>query len=126
MSENKLLGIWMDHSVAHLMDYSKDPVVSSTIESAFTNRAKDSAIGKSEQLMHNKEQHQQSDYYSALGEVIKNYSNVVLFGPTSAKNELFNVLKKDQHFGKIKIEIMNTDKMTENQRLAFAKQNLFK
>ena len=41
--------------------------------------------------MHNKEQHEQSDYYKKLGETIKNYTEVLLFGPTDAKVELFIV-----------------------------------
>ena len=72
--------------------------------------------------MHNKEQHQQSDYYKQLGEIIKNYTEVILFGPTDAKVELFNILKADHHFAKIKIEFQQADKMTENQQHAFVKE----
>ncbi|MEI9909275.1 MAG: hypothetical protein WDO71_06225 [Bacteroidota bacterium] len=72
--------------------------------------------------MHNKEQHQQSEYYRKLGEVIRNYEAVILFGPTSAKAELLNLLKADNRFTKIKIEIRQTDKMTENQQYAFVRE----
>jgi hypothetical protein len=125
MASNNLLGIWMDHSIAHLMDYSRDPVVSTTIEAGFNHVDSDRSNEKSEHLIHNKEQHQLAEYYAALGDIIKNYSSVFLFGPTNAKNELFNILKKDQHFSKINFEVANSDKMTDNQRLAFAKKFFF-
>ena len=122
MTTAKNLGIWMDHSSANLMELTIDPIETKTIESKFTHQAKEQSLSKSENLMHNKEQHQQSEYYKKLGEVIKNYEEVILFGPTDAKVELFNTLKADHHFEKIKIEIKQTDKMTENQQHAFVRE----
>ncbi|MBC8046048.1 MAG: hypothetical protein H7Y00_04585 [Fimbriimonadaceae bacterium] len=121
MTKAKNLGIWMDHSSAHIMEFTMDPIESKTIESKFTHEVKEHSLGKGENLMHNKEQHQQSEYYKKLGEVIKNYDEVILFGPTSAKAELFNILKEDHLFAKIKIEIKQTDRMTENQQHAFVR-----
>jgi hypothetical protein len=119
----KSLGIWMDHSNAHLMEFTTDPIETGTLASKFTHEAKEQSLGKSEHLMHNKEQHQQSEYYKKLGESIKNYEEVILFGPTDAKVELFNLLRADHRFEKIKIETKQTDKMTENQQLAFVKEH---
>ncbi len=122
MTSAKNLGIWMDHSSAHLMEFTTNPIETKTVASKFTHNEKESSLSKSENLMHNKEQHEQSEYYRKLGETIKNYEEVILFGPTDAKVELFNVLKKDHSFAKIKIEIKQTDKMTENQQHAFVKE----
>ena len=72
--------------------------------------------------MHNKEQHQQSEYYKKLGEEIVKYEDVILFGPTDAKAELFNLLREDRHFENIKIEIRQTGKMTEQQQHAFIRE----
>src|ERR1700722_2972984 len=91
----KNLGICMDHSSAHLMEFANESGESKTIESKFTHDVKEHSLGKSEHLMHNKEQHQQSEYYRKLGEVIKGYDEVILFGPTDAKVELFNLLMED-------------------------------
>lgn len=119
----KNLGIWMDHASANLMEYTKDdPMETQTIVSAFTHDAKEGTLVKSENGMHNKEQHQQSDFYKKLGNAIKNYDAVVLFGPTSAKAELHNLLKADHHFDNIKIEVQQTDKMTEHQQHAYVKE----
>src|ERR1035441_2611359 len=126
MKEKKNLGIWMDHANAYLIEYKEDSGESKTIESKFTHQEKESTLGKSEQLMHNKEQHQQSEYYKKLGEVIKGYDEVVLFGPTDAKVELFNLLMDDHKFVNIKIGFEQADKMTENQQHAFVKKHFSK
>lgn len=121
MTNTKNLGIWMDHSSAHIMEFTTDPIETKTLSSAFTHQKKEQALGKSENLMHHKEQHQHAEYYKKLGDVIKNYKAVILFGPTDAKRELYNVLKADHHFEGINIETIQTDKMTEKQQHAFVK-----
>jgi hypothetical protein len=117
----KKLGIWMDHSSAHLMEFTTDPIETKTIESKFTQEVKELSLEKGENRMHNKEQHQQAEYYKKLGGIISNYKEVLLFGPTDAKVELFNGLRAGHNFEKIKIEIKQADKMTENQQHAFVK-----
>jgi hypothetical protein len=123
MTTAKDLGIWMDHSSAHLMEFTVDPIETKTIESKFTHEEKETSLDKGENLMHNKEQHERSGYYKKIGETIRNYEEVILFGPTEAKAELFNILKADHHFDKIKIEVKQTDKMTENQQHAFVREH---
>lgn len=123
MKPAKRLGIWMDHSNAHLMEFTADPIETKTIESAFTHQEKEFSLSKNENLMHNKEQHQQAEYYKKLAEVIKGYNEAVIFGPTDAKVELSNMLKADHRFANIKIEIKQADKMTENQQHAFVRDH---
>jgi hypothetical protein len=117
----KKLGIWMDHASAHVMEFT-DTIITRTIVSDSTHEEKEKTLQKGESMMHNKEQQQQSDYYKKLGETIKNFNEVLLFGPTDAKVELLNILKADMHFDKIKIETMQSDKMTENQEHAFVRE----
>lgn len=118
----KKLGIWMDHANAHLIEFNNDNSDDKIISSKFTHQEKSDTLGKSENIMHNKEQQDQSDYYKKISAVIKDFNEVILFGPTSAKVELSNILKADHHFDTIKIEIQQTDKMTENQQHAFVKE----
>lgn len=75
--------------------------------------------------MHNKEQHEQNAYYKQIAKLILKYNEVLLFGPANAKRELLNLLKADQKFALIKIEVLDSDKLTENQQHAFVK-NYFK
>lgn len=120
---SKKIGIWMDHSMANLMEFNMNTIQTRTIYLAISSQDKNSDLGKNENLMHKKEQHQQSEYYKKLGEEIKKYNDVILFGPTLAKVELANMLAEDQLFSKIKIEVKQTDKMTENQQHAFVKKH---
>ncbi len=120
MTTEKKLGIWMDHASAHLMEYN-DQIITNIVVSESTHSEREKTLQKGENIMHNKEQQQESAYYKTLGESIKNYDDVLLFGPTNAKVELLNILKADHHFSKIKIEIMPAEKMTENQAQAFVR-----
>ncbi len=115
------LGIWLDHSNAHLIELTNNSISTTTVESTFSHTKKSETMEKSEQLMHNKEQHEQLAYYKVLEEIILSYTNVILFGPTDAKIELYNLIKKNRQFDEIKIATLPADKMTENQQHAFVK-----
>lgn len=117
----KKIGIWMDHSIAHLMEYSTNPFEIKTIESNFTHQEKVNSFLKGESHMHNLEQQEQAKYYKKLIDVIKKYKEVILFGPTDAKEELYNVLNADHRFEGVKIQVKETDKMTQKQQHAFVK-----
>ena len=120
MTTIKKLGIWMDHASAHLIE-GTDPVTTKIVRSDSTREEKENSIQRGEKRMHNKEQQEESEYYKALGKSILGYDDVLLFGPTDAKVELLNILKEDNHFSNIKIEILQADKMTENQEHAFVR-----
>ncbi|HEY5745500.1 MAG TPA: hypothetical protein VIU12_05470 [Chryseolinea sp.] len=122
MKTVKKIGIWMDHQSAHLIEFTTDPMVTKTIESKFTHAVKEGSLHKGENGMHNKEQHQQAEYFKALGDTIKQYDSILLFGPTDAKTELFNLLTANHLFAKIEIKVRQSDKMTENQEHAFVKE----
>jgi stalled ribosome rescue protein Dom34 len=124
MKTTKNAGIWMDHSTADLIDLSAIQN-NQAINSKFTFTMKEEALSRSENLMHNKEQQMHDAYYKKIAEEILNYNHVLLFGPTNAKTELHNFLKKDSHFKDIKIEIEATDNMSDNEKTAFV-ENHFK
>jgi len=121
MTKTKKIGVWMDHASANLMEFTMEPIETKIVESKFSHQEKEFTLSKSDNFMRNKEQQEQSKYYKELGEVIKNYGEVVLFGPTNAKLELFNILRADLAFSDIDIEIQQADKMTENQQHAFVR-----
>jgi stalled ribosome rescue protein Dom34 len=124
-SAKNQLGIWMDHSIAYLIDTTNDPFSLSTIES-MANQEEKQNFGKDESLKHSKEKKHLIDYFNELGNRIKNYKNVLLFGPTDAKTELFNMLKDNRQFEEIKIEIKTSGKLTENQIHAFVRKHFLK
>ncbi len=121
MKTLKKLGIWMDHSNAYLIEFSSEVKETKTITSDFTFQDKVETLQRSESEMHNKEQHKQTTFYKNLAAVIKNFDEVILFGPTDAKVELFNFLKESHNYDKIKIEVKNTDKMSDIEQHHFVR-----
>jgi hypothetical protein len=122
MATTKNLGIWMDHTNAHVMEFTTDPITTVIISSKFTHREKEHSLGKGENGMHQKEHHEQSAYYKQIADVIRDYQDVVLFGPSTAKLELLNMMRADHHFEKIKLETKESDKMTQNEQHAFVRK----
>jgi len=119
MKKNKELGIWMDHSNAILMELYNHMIDSKKIAIKPIQIDRDN-VDTHEVHTHSKEQkHNQSVYFKEIKDIIRNYNDVLLFGPTDAKNELFNLLKADHHFENTKIELKNTDKMSENEMCEF-------
>jgi hypothetical protein len=103
------------------MEFSNDKVQTIMLESipAFPEQIEN--LRMDESRMHNKEQNQNADFYKKLSYIIYDYSEVLLFGPTDAKNELFNLLRDNRRFEKVKITVQSADKMTDNQQQAFVK-----
>ena len=122
MKTNNNLGIWMDHSVANLIDINSKNECRSIV-SKFTSETKEEALIRSESLMHNKRQQMHEKFYDKIGAQILKYNHVLLFGPTNAKVELHNYLNKDLNFKNIKIDIESSDKMTDNEQVAFVKKH---
>ena len=121
--ETRKIGVWLDHSSAQLMVSTTDSIETIIINSKFTHEDKVQGLKKSEKMMHTKEQHFQAEYYKEILQNLLNYDEVFLFGPTDAKFELMNILKADQHFFGVKIEVQQTDKMTKNEKNRFMKNH---
>ncbi|MCX6236276.1 MAG: hypothetical protein NTY07_01760 [Bacteroidia bacterium] len=103
------------------MELTNGTIVSNIVESQPELQAEQQIEYKDESHSLNKEQGQLSAYYKKLGDVILDFEDVILFGPTEAKNELLNILSVSHLFEKIKIVIKPADKMTEIQRNTFVK-----
>ena len=123
MKTEKKLGIWLDHSQAHFINYHSESEKIETIESDFTHFEKEKSLAKSESGMHNKEQQELGTFFKKIATVIVKYDDVLLFGPTDAKVELFNFLRSDHKYDKIKMEVKDADKMSENEQSAFVKNH---
>lgn len=119
MKTLKKIGIWMDHSMAHITEFYSDIKETKIITSDFTFQDRVETLERSENEMHNKEQQKQTTYYKNLAQIIKGFDEVILFGPTDAKVELYNLLKDNHLFDAIKIEVKNTDKMSDKEQQNF-------
>jgi stalled ribosome rescue protein Dom34 len=121
MTDKKYLGVWMDHSVAHFVEYTKHSMPIENDDITLTQEEKNTVASDSESTIQNKENQKQGEFYKKLADVIKDYDEVLLFGPTNAKAELHNILKEDHHFDDIKMSVESADHMTQNQQVAFVK-----
>jgi stalled ribosome rescue protein Dom34 len=119
MKKTKQLGICMDHSNAYLLELANDTIIENIIISESLKKNEEYSSEKHEKQLHKKEQHWQSSYYKKIIDYIKDFQEIILFGPTDAKNELLNLIKSDHLLDNIKIEIKNSDKMTESQMHSF-------
>jgi stalled ribosome rescue protein Dom34 len=117
------LGIWMDHERAYLTEFTSEPMKTITIESMSGNGSEEESNFRGENRLHTKEQHQQAEYFKKLTQEIQKYREVVLFGPTDAKRELFNTLRSNHAFEGITIKVEQADKMTKNQLQAFVRKH---
>jgi hypothetical protein len=119
MKNSKNLAVYLDHSQATLFDFEDAAIEFKTIDSEFDYQDKKETFQKGESHLHNIENHLLDKYYENVGNEIINYHQVLLFGPTNAKTELFNSIIENHRFGKIRIKVKASDKLTENQQLAF-------
>lgn len=111
----------MDYSTANLIEFNLDSYEIKSIDSGFPDQETNKNFNKNESLINHIEKQQLINFFKRIAEQIKGYNELVLFGSTDAKVEFFAVLKEEEPFKKIKIEIKNTDKMIDNQKKHFVK-----
>ena len=117
----RVAGVYMDHSTARILEPLANSVIVKVVESEFTHAEMEFARSKSEHLMHEKEQQLTQQYYQHIAEELVAYGHVLLFGPTEAKDEFYNFLRKDDKFSAVKIHVKSSDKLPENQQESFVR-----
>lgn len=109
----------MDHFTASIIEYKKTATIVKTINSDFNHSEKVKILQKGESHLHNKEQDLQNKFYLEISDNSFNYTQILLFGPTTAKNEFKNVLANDNRFSNAEISIKITDKLTPKEQITF-------
>ncbi|RDI56160.1 hypothetical protein [Flavobacterium glaciei] len=117
MGNKNKIGIWMDHSIAYLMEFETKPFEIQIIECDFTLDEKNRNPHKKETIISDVKR--KYKYYNQIGNAIMHYDKIILFGPSEAKIDFFDTLSEDERFYKLKIEIKETDKMNVNQQREF-------
>lgn len=132
-NNKKKLAVWMDHSEAHYFEYeggtstfigkidspyqrikreegeSNDSTrFSAELNYTSNNENKKNSIAKNER----------SNYYKEIEKTLNAYDEILLFGPTNAKEQLFNYLSGKKHYASKSIHLSNSDKLSDNQKLA--------
>jgi hypothetical protein len=123
MQKIRQLGIYMDHAHAFLMELENGMIVSHNIVSDWKENEEKPNQDSHFMGFHCSEKKQlQSAYYKEISDMIQHYQQVVLFGPTDAKNELHNLLSDNHLFKEIKVECVDSDKLTDVEMHEFVKK----
>ena len=76
MTRAKCIGIYMDNSTIHLMEFRNDPTVTRIISSQFARPSKEQSLSNSDNSTPPKEQRPKADYYKQLSEEIIHYKRL--------------------------------------------------
>ncbi len=122
INTHKFIAVYMDHFSANIMRFVNENIQTEIVVTEFNHHSKVEALHRSESIMHNKEQQLQLNYYNSIRSKLKESNNILLFGSTTAKMELLNILRNDIHFKAVIIVTSTTDKMSDNQQHAFIRR----
>jgi stalled ribosome rescue protein Dom34 len=101
----KPIAVWMDHVQAMLINPNDINAKALTIHLHHTSgRASES-----------NDQEKLHAYYKQLSKELLSYDELFIFGPSTAHNEFYNYLIKDEKFLHKKIKSEKSDYITENQ-----------
>jgi hypothetical protein len=126
----KKIGLWLDHVNAHFIEIEDGQELFETIHSG-----KESLIrinGESEngikmgnyRSTNNEHQIQMreneilSDYYKNIAKRLQNFDEIFIFGASTAKDELYNLLRTNKQFDGKLIQVESSDHITKNQMIA--------
>ncbi len=130
------VAIWLDSSRATIVTFKNGVPQIETIDSGVESHVRIDGEGKESSQFgagnftnneHRENQRHSNEvqaYLKKLTQKIESYEQILLFGPTNTKNQLKNILDEQKAFAGKKIEVKNSDKMTENQLVAFAREHL--
>ena len=133
----KIAGLWLDHSEAKLVNPSESNSQPSVIKSMHNQgkhiageEADGTRLGNfrttnDESHKHYREQNELHVYYKKVAEALQPFDDILIFGPTTAKQELQNYLLADKNFANKKITVEPADYITDNQ-IAERVRNFYK
>ena len=119
MKATKKVGIWLDHTTARVIEYNTEELKATTVKSDLKGLDNQEGVQHSERLLHHKENQHLKDYYKNLITILKEYDEILLFGPTTAKTELYNLIREEHKYDHLKIETKTSVKMSPPEEHAF-------
>lgn len=133
--EIKKMAIWMDHKEAKFINPEDLDAGIQTIVSTVKSReriAGEASDGiklggfrssNNEFSKHERKQNALNSYYKKLAEKLSDYDEILVFGPTTARQEFCNYLKEDQNFADKVIRSDDGNYNSDNQLKAFVKKS---
>lgn len=133
-NEEKTIAVWLDHSKAHLVTFKNgEPVIETLLNNTVPHlresgeKSTGATFGKyigsnNEYSKHNQERDDMRYYYKSISEVLKPYITIHLFGPSTAKNELNNLMYDEKLLSNKVVTVNTAGKLTEKQMIAEARK----
>ncbi|MDN3676863.1 hypothetical protein QWY90_06015 [Flavobacterium paronense] len=119
MKATRRVGIWLDHTTARVIAYNTEELKATTLKSDLRGLDNQEGLQHSESLLQHKENQKLKAFYKAIIAIIKDYDEILLFGPTGAKVELFNLIREEHKYDNLKIETKSAKKMSPPEEHAF-------
>jgi hypothetical protein len=131
--DKKYLGIWLDHSKAHLIESENKDTKIETLLSGYSKQMRiegekpagirlgNNRSTNNEYSEHHRKIEMLMHYYKILTDRVKRYDETVLFGPTNAKVELFDLLLKDSKTTHVHLHREDCSRMSEHEMADFVK-----
>jgi hypothetical protein len=126
----KKIGLWLDHVDAHFIELEDGQELFETIHSGKESLLRmkgESGNGikmgnyrstNNEHREQMRENEIRSDYYKNIAKRLENFDEILIFGSSTAKDELTNLLRENKHFNGKLIHTESSDHITKNQMIA--------
>lgn len=125
ITSEKFLGIYLDHDLAHIIEYRNGKTIYETLSSGYHDVTRRDAIRKDEasEINESKRKLQQLlKYYKALLHHMQNYTRIVLFGEGEAKNELYKLALSMPELRKADICVSKKTIVSDQQADVFVRE----
>lgn len=134
-TKNKI-AVFLDHASATFIGFENGAAfIIETVESPYERIKREEGegsdkakFGASPQFASNNEnkknniaQNELKEYFSILEQKLLKHDEILLFGPTTAKEKLHNLLAENKQFLTKSIVVKASDKISDNQKMAFVK-----
>lgn len=136
MRNFKQIGVWIDHSKAHLIGFKQGQAqLLETVDSPYESFKRVGSDDKemmrfspdsehvfnNEQKKHHTTQNEINEYIRLMEQKLLSFDDILLFGPGTMKEKVKNKLKENKSFAGKWFSVASCDKLTDNQLLAFVR-----
>ncbi|MCP9757490.1 hypothetical protein EGI26_20200 [Lacihabitans sp. CCS-44] len=119
MYTQKRIEIWIDEDSAHLIEFRKLRVETVIIRARI--KEKEKFLQPKEELID--DSNLQENFFKKISEQLKDFEEILVFGPDDAKQSFEKYLKMTILFADKNIILQIADKMTDNHKHAFVNKH---
>lgn len=137
MEHYKQVGVWIDHSKAHLIGFKSGQArLLETVESPYESVRRVEGEGNNmtrfssspeyssnnEYKKHQIVQNEINEYMRIMEQKLVSFEDILLFGPGTMKERMKNRLREKKAFEGKWLSVEDSDKLTDNQLVAFVRE----